>query len=44
VIELYALDGKIPVTPEGARADAASEILAHTLAHAAYTGRFHMPN
>ena len=44
VIELYALDGTIPVTPEGGRADATSEILAHTLAHAAYTGRFHLPN
>ncbi|HEY2011552.1 MAG TPA: YbhB/YbcL family Raf kinase inhibitor-like protein [Rhizomicrobium sp.] len=44
VIELYALDGKIPVTPEGSRQDATSEILAHTLAHAAYVGRFHLPN
>lgn len=43
-IELYALDGKIPVTSEGSRHDATSEILAHTLAHAAYVGRFHMPN
>lgn len=44
VIELYALDGKIPVTPQGTRHDATSEILAHTLAHAAYVGRFHLPN
>jgi len=44
VIELYALDGKIPVTPQGSRQDATSEILAHTLAHAAYVGRFHLPN
>ena len=44
VIELYALDGKIPVTPDGMRSDATSEILAHTLAHAAYVGRFQMPN
>ena len=44
VIEVYALDGNIPVTPDGTRSDATSEILAHTLAHAAYTGRFHLPN
>lgn len=44
VIEVYALDGKIPVGPEGSRHDATSEILAHTLAHAAYEGRFHLPN
>lgn len=44
VIELYALDGKIPVGPEGSRHDATSEILAHTLAHAAYEGRFRMPD
>ena len=44
VIELYALDGKLSLGPDATRADATATILAHTLAHAAYTGRFHLPS
>jgi Raf kinase inhibitor-like YbhB/YbcL family protein len=43
VIELYALDGKLALGPDASRADATAAILAHTLAHAAYAGRFHLP-
>jgi hypothetical protein len=43
VIELYALDGKLSLGPDATRGDATAAILAHTLAHAAYTGRFHLP-
>jgi hypothetical protein len=44
VIELYALDGKLSLGPDATRADTTAAILAHTLAHAAYTGRFHLPS
>jgi hypothetical protein len=43
VIELYALDGKLSLGPDATRGDATAAILAHTIAHAAYTGRFHLP-
>jgi len=43
VIELYALDSKLALGPDARRAEATAQILAHTLAHAAYVGRFHLP-
>jgi Raf kinase inhibitor-like YbhB/YbcL family protein len=44
VIEFYALDSKLALGSDASRTEATAQILAHTLAHAAYTGRFHLPN
>jgi Raf kinase inhibitor-like YbhB/YbcL family protein len=43
VIELYALDAKLTLGPAAGRPEATAQIFAHTLAHAGYTGRFHLP-
>ncbi len=42
-IELYALDSRLTLGPDASRSEATAQILAHTLAHAATVGRFHLP-